>query len=179
MRFLLVILALAAADPAWAQYCQNEYAAQAGRIEMIGRIEKLISDPLRKIETVPPDVAEYIEKEQAAALEQHNSARFNMVTRHQYYPALQVETHYRVVRENLAAAKTAKSIADQAVYLSVVLSRYTDFADAVEDYINVDSARQKQVLDSDTEQDIWYMLPSTKSFVLLALQCGIREMEKS
>lgn len=179
MRFLLVILAHAAASPAWAQYCQKEYATQAGRTEMIGKIEKMISGPLDRIESVPPDVAEYIEKEQGAALSQSNSARFNMVTSHRFYPALQVETHYKIVRENLVAAKKAKSIADQAVFLSVVLARYTDFTEAVEDYIDVDNARQKQVLDRDTEQDIWYMLPSTKSFILLALQCGIREMEKS
>jgi hypothetical protein len=178
MRFLVIVLALVAAGPAWAQFCQKEYATQPGRIEMIGRIEKMISDPLAKIEAVPPDVAQYIEEEQGAALQQHNSAWFNMVTRHQYYPALQVETHYKIVRENLAAAKTAKSIADQAVFLSVVFSRNTDFTEAVEDYIDVDNARQKQVLDWETEQDIYFMLPSTKSFVLLALQCGIRQMRE-
>jgi hypothetical protein len=91
---------------------------------------------------------------------------------------LQVEKHYKIVRDNLAAAKTTKTIADQAVFLSVVLSRYTDFVEAVEDYIQVDDTRQKQVLDQEAEQDIDFMLPSTKSFVLLALQCGIREMEK-
>jgi hypothetical protein len=75
MRFLVIVLALVAAGPAWAQYCQKEYATQSERIEMIGRIERLISDPLSKIESVPPDLAQYIEKEQAAALEQRNSAR--------------------------------------------------------------------------------------------------------
>jgi hypothetical protein len=179
MRFLIVIMALVAAGPAWAQYCQKEYASQAERIQMIGRIEKLIAEALDRIESVPPDVAEYIEKEQGAALAQSNSARFNMVVAHRYYPALQVEMHYKVVRENLAAAKTARSIPDQAVFLSVVLSRYTDLTEAVEDYIDVDSARQQRVLDRDTTQRIYLMLPSTRSFILLALQCSIREMEKS
>ena len=99
-----------------------------------------------------------------------------MVVAHRFYRALQVETHYKVVRENLAAAKTAKSIADQAVFLSIVLSRYTDFTEAVEDYIDADGYRQQRVLDRDATQRIYLMLPSSKSFVLLTLQCSIREM---
>jgi len=179
MRFPLVILALVAVGPAWAQYCGNEYATQPARAEMVGKIEKMISNSLDRIESVPPDVAEYIEKEQDAAVAQGNSARMNMVLAHRYYPAQEVQKHLKVVRENLAAARTARSIADQAVYLSVVLSRYTDFTEAVEDYIDADNARQQRVLDRKAEQDIYFMLPSTKAFILLALQCGIREMEKS
>jgi hypothetical protein len=101
-----------------------------------------------------------------------------MVASHQFYPALEVETRHKVVRENLAAAKTARSIADQAVFLSVVLSRWTDLTEALNKYIEVDGSRPKRVLGQEAKEDIWFMLPSTKSFVLLALQCGIRQMRE-
>jgi hypothetical protein len=180
MRILVIILALVATGPAWAQYCSGQHQTQASRAEVIAKVEKMLAVNLGRIETVPPDVAAYLEKESAAAIEQSNRARFEMVASHPYYKAFEIETHYKIMRENLEAARTSRAIADQAVYLSVVLARYVDLSSAIHDYITFDHNRgPKRVLTKDDTQGIYVMLPSVKSNVLLALQCGVRELAKS
>jgi hypothetical protein len=85
------------------------------------------------IETVPPAEAAYIDAEEREALSQRNTARLGIVKSHRFYHPHQVLTHYKVMKDNLEAARMSNSTADQVIYLSVVLARHADLAEALEE----------------------------------------------
>jgi hypothetical protein len=178
MRALLLALTLAVSTPAWAQTCDGKNSTLDARAKHIAGIGGMLSSSLDRIETVPPDVAAYIEHEEAAALDQQNTARFNMVVSNPYYRAHEVQGHYKVVKENLEAARTAKTVANQVVFLSVVLSRYADLKETLSTYYDFDASRPQRVLGKDGVQRASFTMTVTRSMILEALQCGVRQMRE-
>jgi len=178
MRFPIIAAALVAASPAWAQLCDDENGTLQARSKLIGEVAGTLATNMAKIETVPPDTAAYIDREKDAAMKQHNRARFNLVLNNPFYKAHQVQTHYKVVQENLEAARTAKKVADQIVYLSVVISRYGDLAEALSAYYDYDASRPQRVLGSEGIQDVSFAVAFSKSAFLETLQCGVRQMRE-
>lgn len=178
MRFLIIAAALVGAGPAWAQLCVGENETQQARSKLIGEVASMLATNMAKIETVPPDTAAYIEREKDAAMKQRNKGRFNLVFNNPYYKANEVQRHYKVVQENLEAARTAGKVADQVVYLSVVISRYGDLAEALSAYYDFDAARPQRILGSEGVQDVSFAVSFSKSTFLQTLQCGVRQMRE-
>ncbi len=180
MRFIfLLVVAICLASSADAQLCGDRDGTLAARSNRIAEAENLLNRAIvAQIETVPPSDADYIDREQEAAIQQDNRARYELVYAHRFFPARQVQKHYAVISENLAAAKSARLVGDQAVYLSVVLSRYQDLGEALTSYYDVDSKRRNPVLTSNARREIAFDVSLAKQAILSALQCGVRQMRE-
>lgn len=152
MRIALVFAACLLSSSAMAQSCAG-LGTPAQRAVEIGESETALERVFGQIEKVPPDVAQFIETERAAALAQRSEARFNILMANAYYRPAEVARHYKVVKDNLVAARETKLVGDQVVYLSVVLARYTDLAEALSDYHTFNAARPKRVVDRQGVND--------------------------
>ncbi|MGF9759818.1 hypothetical protein AAII07_31945 [Microvirga sp. 0TCS3.31] len=178
MRALLVALLLAVSTPAWALLCDGRNSTLEARAKHITGISGMLAKSLDRIETVPPDVSAYIEREEAAALDQQREARFNLVISNPFYRAHEVQGHYKIVRENLEAARTANSVADQVVHLSEALSHSSELKEALSSYYDYDASRQQRVLGQDGVKRASFTMTVRKSMILEALQCGVRQMRE-
>ncbi len=78
-----------------------------------------------QIETVPPSDAEYIDREEKAALHQRNMGRWQLVFTHPFYHPRQVQKHFAVITTALAAAKKATLIGNQVMHLANALSAFS------------------------------------------------------
>lgn len=164
--------------PAMAQLCGPTETSLSARANRIAQFETMYDEVVEKIERVPPDVAKFIDTEHQAAISQQNISRFQLVFQNPYFHPQQVFTHLGVIKENLAAARSAKSVADQVVYLSVVLSRHADFAEAFSAYVDFDSNRPKRVLQKGDVQSSSMISTMAKMQLLQTLQCGVRQMRE-
>lgn len=164
--------------PSYSQACDPPYSGNREQIaSTINRATEALSRVVSRIESVPPSEAEYIEREESAALTQDSKERFRIVLGNKFYHPLQVHKHFKVIFENLKAAQVASANADRIVFLGVVLSRYSEFASAINDYQDFD-ARRKSILTSDDRRDISFTLTSQKHFILVSLQCSARQMKE-
>ena len=72
----------------------------------------------------------------------------------------------------------SNSTADQVIYLSVVLARHADLAEALEEYFRFDRGRANPVFNSEQREDVYFSLVFTKNDVLRTLQCGVRLLKE-
>jgi hypothetical protein len=143
----------------------------------IDRIASPLRSSIRKIETVPPSDAAYIDREHSQALEQRNRARFDIVFAHPFYRAHEDHKHFNVVWENLEAARAARTVADQVIYLSVVLSRFSDLGAALSEYYAFDLRRgPNRVLGGEGVTELSFQFTIAKHRILELMQCGVRQI---
>ena len=179
MRLLMLLVALSlVSTEAGAQVCGDTRKTLQSRATEIGGVATSLGKTLTRIEHVPPPDSDYIEKETAEAFAQHSEARYRVVSNHQFFHAHQVQKHYQVAKENLQVAINAKTVADQAVSLSVVLSRLAELSDALSDYYAFDAGRPNRVLSNDDVQAISFEMVRAKMSLLETMQCAIRQMRE-
>ncbi|MGH1588645.1 hypothetical protein ACRBEV_10115 [Methylobacterium phyllosphaerae] len=177
MRFALIAFACLCSSHAAAQVC-SELETPGQRSKAIAEAHSTLARSVDRIEVPPPDVARYIETENSAALRQRSLQRLSILMANPFYHPAEVAKHYAIVRQNLDAAHRAKLVADQVVYLSVVIAEYADLSVALSDYHQFDLARPQQVISKQGVREEAFDLTVSKSDLLRVLQCGVRQMRE-
>jgi hypothetical protein len=162
--------------PALGQTCGSPHFGSKDEIgSTLRRSTEALTRAISKIESVPPADAEYIERESQSALRQNSQERYRLVLSNRFYHPHQIHKHFKIAADNLVAAQNATTNADRVVYLSVVLSRFSDLSVALSDYQDFDLKR-KSILSQADRQDLAFTMEAQKYFILEGLQCSARQM---
>jgi hypothetical protein len=140
----------------------------------ISEIHRGLDRIVDRVETVPPDEANYIRTEKAKALEQQNPNRFGALYHRHFYAATEFHDDAAVVMQNVEAAEHAAAAKDIARYLIVVLSRLSDLKTSMNDFIEADGTRQQATLSKEDKQTMQYMILAVKSQTTIILQCVVK-----
>jgi len=134
----------------------------------------LRSNILSGIETVPPDEAQYIDREIDAALKQGNyNARYDLVSKRPYFHAHQVHKRSEVVVAHLEKEKAES----QAHKLIEAWDAFRGLEQAVSDYISFDSKRSNRMLSNADAMKLRFNMKKSKSLLVYALRCFVSEMQ--
>ena len=152
LKSLTVVIALTFATAASAQgQCQN-----------VSEIHRNLDRIINQVELVPSDEAKYIKAEKAKALEHRNENRFMAIYNRRFYAAAQFHDDAAVVMQNVEAAERATVAKDVATYLIVVLSRLSDLASSMNDFIEADGKRQQPTLSRKDRESIAFDIAIVK-----------------
>ena len=140
------------ADEVRKKYCNSAAARTEGFLKYLGEILRL----KEKIEQIPPDTRQYLEREYKAALFPPNEQRFRLVAANQYYSA------WRLLKELdvLELHRTSRSIvrrsdrAREVDHFVGAMRAVFDVERAFDAYDRFDSARIPRVL-SEKDSEAW------------------------
>jgi hypothetical protein len=76
--------------------------------------------------------------------------------------------------QNVVAAESATAAKEVASYLIVVLSRLSDLASSMNDFVEADGKRQQATLSKEDKEQIPYEIAAVKSQTTSTLQCVVR-----
>jgi hypothetical protein len=164
LKSLIVVIASMFTTAAFAQ----------GQCRSIDEIHRILDRIVDRVELVPPDEANYIRTEKEKALEQQNRNRFNAIYNRRFYAAAQFHDDAAVVMQNVVAAESATAAKEVASYLIVVLSRLSDLASSMNDFVEADGKRQQATLSKEDKEQIPYEIAAVKSQTTSTLQCVVR-----
>lgn len=175
---LICSVALLGCASAHAQLCDPQMSSLERRAAAINIVMFDLDSVFSRVEAVPPSEAEYLDREEKAALEQNSSPRFDLVFNRPYYNANKVQKSYKELRGSLEEAERSQDIIAQSISLSRALSEYTPLSDAMHAYIDFDNHRQPPIF--LTTSDVWMRttetLTGTRYQVLRVLQCALRQI---
>ena len=151
-----------------ANVCMNERQNFQRHLAII---ETIVS----RIETVPPNDAEWLKTELDETLRQGNDARFKLLIKHQYYPAFEVHKTMHKFQEALKIFRSMTySNREQALGLVESLSIIADLQGALDSYIDRDLSRASPVLTKNWRGEIYEELPFAKAITALLIKCLVR-----
>lgn len=177
MRTLAIaILACLISVSADAQSCDVRLTDIKKRGSYVVERSQFFKSLMNEIERVPPDVVKYLEFEIQNSLSLNNISTYKIATSNKFYAAYDLRRHYDVFIQNIEAAADTDNNQEQAVYMSVVLSRFQEFSEALKFYISYDKERNIPVLTKDKIDEVWFRIPVLKGSILTALQCSIRQL---
>lgn len=165
---LIVKVAPAAAQPAGDAVCGPAEGLRAEIVEITRVTDRMAA----YVESVPPDEATYIRREYELAMEQDNPARFDLVVRHRFYPALRFHDDDRMLRASLSAAEQAQG-QDMAQHLVDAVSRFTDVAATMNRYVNADLDRAQPILTRDVRRHMRALFEEARERTTSVLKCVI------
>jgi hypothetical protein len=105
-----------------------------------------------------------------------------LVIAHPFYHARQVQKHFAVITDALAAAKSAKLVGDQVVHLADALSEIQKLKGALDEYYDFDAQRPNRVVSeaafSGVPDGIWHKVSYSTQIILAALKCRVSQMRE-
>jgi hypothetical protein len=178
MRYPILVFLLAFARVALAttpdgfkeKYCKSE----AGRKDAFAHCVNQTLELRRKIETVPPDTAQYLASEYAAVFSTKSEQRYRIVTSNPLFNAWRL-------REALAKfeAHEKTKVSSEGSRRANEVERYVkglellyDVDEAWGGYARFDSQRQPRVLSNDDFYDWGYKFAAFKHFVRRLAVCA-------
>lgn len=130
-----------------------------------------------RIEGVPPDEANYLQTEYVAVMQNHNLARYSMLTKRPYYAAWRLHAslqHLRLELQGMSGPSYGESLERyQAKRAAFVMTRLAFAVNDLMDYTRVDSLRSPQVLTSDQQKQYSRELAGLPAVFATYISCTV------
>lgn len=173
---LTVVLFVSAAE---AQVCPTaEFGTPQARSASIEKTSQILAGITSRFEAVPPSEADYLDREERAALDAGNRARFNIVAANRFYRAYQIAKADREMKANLVAAAKDLKMKERVMLLSATLSKQIDLVEAVGEYMVQDQLLARPIQTGGAAREISYDLVILRSNILRNLQCTVQLMRE-
>jgi hypothetical protein len=184
LKSLIVMVAMMLTTTAFAQ--EDSWCRENS--QRLKDLRPALERAMARVELVPPDEADYIQKEEGEATQQGiqqafqqgvsidsiSSNRLNALRKRRFYPAAKFHDYAGSVMNNFKAAEHATSAKDVAKHLIDALSGMSNVETSMKAFIEIDAEREQPTLSRKDNWDIENSAHLVRLFTTRLLQCIVK-----